>query len=61
MSATEDFATWECTLCGWVYDEAKGAPEEGLAPGTRWADVPETWSCPDCSATKNDFEMRKRD
>jgi rubredoxin len=61
MSETDGFVTWECTLCSWIYDEAKGAPEEGLAPGTRWADVPETWSCPDCSATKNDFEMRKLD
>jgi rubredoxin len=61
MSETDGFVTWECTLCGWVYDEGTGAPEEGLPPGTRWADVPETWSCPDCSATKNDFEMRKLD
>jgi rubredoxin len=32
-------------------------PEDGIAPGTRWADVPENWGCPDCSATKKDFEM----
>ena len=41
------FKVWECALCGFIYDEAKGAPEEGLAPGTRWADVPEDWTCPD--------------
>ena len=32
-------------------------PEEGIAPGTRWADVPDTFGCPDCSAKKADFEM----
>ena len=52
------FKIWECALCGFIYDEAHGAPEEGLAPGTRWADVPEDWTCPDCAAGKADFEMR---
>ena len=37
--------------------EAKGWPEDGLAPGTRWEDIPEDWSCPDCGAAKSDFEM----
>jgi rubredoxin len=32
-------------------------PEDGIPPGTRWQDVPETWSCPDCGATKSDFHM----
>ena len=32
-------------------------PGEGIAPGTRWQDVPETWGCPDCSASKGDFQM----
>jgi len=48
---------WECIVCGWVYDEAKGDPDSGLAPGTRWADVPEDWLCPDCGVGKEDFEM----
>ncbi|HUF81483.1 MAG TPA: rubredoxin [Burkholderiales bacterium] len=47
----------QCLLCAFVYDEEAGLPEEGIAPGTRWEDVPETWSCPDCSATKRDFVM----
>lgn len=46
-----------CLICGWVYDEAAGLPEEGIAPGTRWEDVPDTWTCPDCAASKGDFEM----
>ena len=48
---------WQCLLCSFVYDEAKGIPEEGIAPGTRWEDVPEDWYCPDCSAGKSDFQM----
>ncbi len=52
-----EFKTWQCILCAFVYDEAAGMPEDGIAPGTRWADVPETFGCPDCSATKKDFEM----
>ena len=48
---------WQCTLCSFVYDEAQGMPEEGIAAGTLWQDVPDTWSCPDCSAGKSDFEM----
>jgi len=48
---------WMCVVCGYIYDEALGVPEEGIEPGTRWEDVPETWTCPDCGATKSDFEM----
>ena len=51
------FKTWRCALCAFVYDEAKGMPDEGVPPGTRWQDVPETWNCPDCAASKADFEM----
>jgi len=53
----EPLKTWQCLLCGFIYDEANGMPEEGIAPGTRWADVPDTWICPECSAMKSDFEM----
>jgi len=42
-----------CVVCGHVYDEAQGAPEDGIAPGTRWEDVPDTWTCPDCGVTKD--------
>ena len=48
---------WQCILCGFIYEEAAGMPQDGIAPGTRWADVPPTWICPECSATKADFEM----
>jgi rubredoxin len=49
--------SWQCIVCGFIYDEAKGLPEDGIAPGTAWADVPEDWECPDCGVTKSDFEM----
>ncbi len=55
---TDDgYKVWMCIICSWIYDEKLGAPEEGLAPGTRWEDVPEFWVCPDCGAGKEDFEM----
>ncbi len=48
---------WQCVVCGFIYDEVQGLPTEGIAPGTRWADIPEDWSCPDCGVAKADFEM----
>ena len=49
--------TWMCLICGWIYDEAAGDPEHGIAAGTVWADVPMNWTCPECGARKEDFEM----
>jgi rubredoxin len=46
-----------CLICGFMYDEAQGWPGDGIAPGTRWKDVPPNWVCPDCGARKDDFEM----
>lgn len=46
-----------CVVCGFIYDEELGLPEEGIPPGTRWDDIPENWSCPECGAIKSDFEM----
>lgn len=51
------YTTWMCLICGWLYDEEAGLPEEGIAPGTLWADVPMNWTCPECGARKEDFEM----
>ena len=48
---------WQCIVCGFIYDEAEGWPEDGIAPGTRWEDVPDDWECPDCGVGKDDFEM----
>lgn len=46
-----------CVLCGFIYDERAGIPNEGIVPGTAWADIPEEWFCPDCGTSKSDFEM----
>ena len=49
--------TWVCVVCGWIYDEEQCCPEEGIAPGTKWEDVPSDWTCPECGVGKADFEM----
>jgi len=46
---------YHCDLCGFTYDEAAGLAQEGFAPGTRWEDIPDDWSCPDCGQAKADF------
>ena len=47
---------YECTVCGYVYSEAAGIPDEGIAPGTKWEDLPDDWTCPMCGAAKDEFE-----
>ena len=49
--------TWMCLICGWIYDEAVGVPEDGIAAGTAWGDDPMNWTCSECGARKEDFEM----
>ena len=49
--------SYMCIVCGLVYEEEQGWPEDGIAPGTRWEDVPENWECPDCGVGKSEFEM----
>lgn len=51
------YLKYTCTLCGFIYDEALGDPDSGLAPGTRFEDIPDNWSCPDCGVTKEMFEL----
>ena len=51
------YKKYVCLLCAFVYDEEQGWPDDGIAAGTRWEDVPDDWMCPDCSAMKEDFEM----
>jgi len=53
----EEYKNWACVICGWVYEEEVGAPHHGLPVGMRWADVADEWRCPDCGASKADFEM----
>lgn len=56
MTTTVATRQWVCKVCAWVYDEALGAPDHGLAPGTRFEDIPQDWYCPECGVTKEDFE-----
>ncbi|SFR10901.1 rubredoxin [Desulfoscipio geothermicus] len=46
---------WICELCGYVYDPATGDPENGIAPGTSFEELPEDWECPECLAEKDRF------
>lgn len=46
-----------CLLCGYIYDEEAGWPEDGIKPGTPWNEVPSEWLCPECGASKADFVM----
>jgi len=57
VSDERPYRTWMCIVCGWIYDEQEGVPEEGIPPGTRWEDIPDDWVCPECGAGKEDFEM----
>lgn len=46
---------WRCEVCGYIYDEATGEPDDGIPPGTLWDDLPEDWSCPECGVDKEEF------
>ena len=48
---------WMCLVCGFMYYEELGMPEEGIPPATRWEDIPDTWRCPECGVRKADFVM----
>lgn len=51
------FLKWSCIMCGHVYDEALGDAETGVAPGTRFEDLPDDWYCVECGAPKSDYEL----
>lgn len=54
-SALAPWLQFICAACGYIYNEADGDPDGGLAPGTRFADIPDDWACPLCGVTKADF------
>ena len=54
---SDEFRKWECVVCGLIYDEAEGWPDDNIAAGTKWEDVPEDWECPDCGVGKDDFQL----
>lgn len=53
---TRPWRQYLCRACGLIYDEAQGDPDSGLAPGTRFEDIPDDWVCPLCGVVKADFE-----
>ncbi len=52
-------ARYVCSVCGYVYDPVKGDPDSGIAPGTKFEDLPDSWVCPVCGAAKSQFEKEK--
>lgn len=46
---------WECQVCGYIYDPRKGDPDNDISPGTRFEDIPDDWTCPECGASKTEF------
>ena len=55
VQALAPYRQFICHACGWIYDEAEGDADSGLAPGTRFEDIPDDWACPLCGVTKADF------
>ena len=51
------YRKWQCSTCGEIYDEALGDPSGGIAPGTRFEDIPDSWMCPNCGATKDAYVL----
>jgi len=57
LNEAVEFIQWVCTCCGYVYDPAKGDPENGIPPGTPFEELPDDWQCPVCYALKKAFEQ----
>ena len=51
--------TYVCNVCGWVYDEEVGDPENGIAPGTKFEDLPDDFVCPLCGVDKENFSKEE--
>jgi rubredoxin len=47
---------WECQACGYIYDPEKGDPDNGVAPGTPFEQLPDDWVCPQCGVNKEFFQ-----
>jgi rubredoxin len=52
-----EYKSWVCLICGWIYNEEEGLPDEGIAAGTRFADIPADWRCPLCDVGKAEFAI----
>ncbi|MDP3143733.1 MAG: rubredoxin [Candidatus Omnitrophota bacterium] len=47
---------YRCIVCGYIYDPAKGDATQNIAPGTPFEKLPDSWVCPECGVTKDNFE-----
>ena len=56
MIAEGKMKKWKCSICSYIYDPAKGDPDNGVKPGTAFEEIPEDWVCPVCGAAKDVFE-----
>lgn len=56
MTESRPFRKFQCSACGYIYDEALGDPDGGIAPGTHWEDIPDDWVCPECGVDKSFFD-----
>ncbi|MEI7571402.1 MAG: rubredoxin, partial [Alcaligenaceae bacterium] len=56
MTQAQAWKQFICRACGLIYDEKLGDPDSGIAPGTRFSEIPEDWVCPLCGVVKSDFE-----
>jgi rubredoxin len=54
--AADKMAKYRCTVCGYIYDPEEGDPDGGIKPGTAFEDIPDSWVCPVCGASKDQFE-----
>lgn len=52
--------TWTCIVCGRVYAESAGWPDQGSAAGTPWSEVPDDWRCPDGAVSESAFDLQER-
>ncbi len=48
---------WECLICGYIYDPEARDPDNDIAPGIPFEDLPDDWVCPECGADKDQFEI----
>jgi rubredoxin len=46
---------WKCTVCDYIYDPDEGDPNNAVAPGTKFEDIPDSWVCPECGVSKDQF------
>ncbi|MCX5849067.1 MAG: rubredoxin [Deltaproteobacteria bacterium] len=50
MTPPQSASRYYCTVCGYIYDPVKGDPDHGVAPGTKFEELPESWTCPGCGS-----------